>query len=58
MDMDSAKWYYLWASQQRGPMNTKALQGLLKSGTLPSMSIAVFEDEDINSLTLGDHILC
>ena len=57
MDMDSAKWYYLWAGQQQGPMSANALQGLLKSGALPSMSIAVFEDEDINSLTLGDHIL-
>ncbi|SVD67628.1 uncharacterized protein METZ01_LOCUS420482, partial [marine metagenome] len=30
--MDSSKWYYLRAGQQRGPMNIKALQGLLESG--------------------------
>jgi hypothetical protein len=39
MDMDSAKWYYLWAGQQQGPMNAKALQGLLKSGTLPPSTL-------------------
>ena len=27
--MDSSKWYYLRAGQQRGPMNIKALQGSL-----------------------------
>ena len=37
--MDSSKWYYLRAGQQRGPMNIKALQGLLESGTLPSTTL-------------------
>ena len=37
--MDSSKWYYLRAGQQRGPMNIKALQGLLKSGALPPTTL-------------------
>ena len=37
--MDSSKWYYLRAGQQRGPMNIKALQGLLESGALPSTTL-------------------
>lgn len=39
MDMDSAKWYYLCAGQQQGPMSGNALQGLLKSGTLPPSTL-------------------
>ena len=35
MGMDSAKWYYLRAGLQRGPINTKALEGLLESSALP-----------------------
>ena len=37
--MDSSKWYYLRAGQQRGPMHIKALQGLLSSGALPSTTL-------------------
>jgi hypothetical protein len=37
--MDSSKWYYLRAGQQRGPMNIRALQGLLESGALPPTTL-------------------